>query len=230
MRMRPLIRGIFLVVGAVYLVLSLPLVLLLLRSEYFRIATASEVTRKLSHLRPMEVVFCGDSITATITDWGGRLGLRPFSVLNLGIPGLYVGQVRDQVQRALLLHTGRIVVMAGTNDLRDPRRTDEAIIEDWETILQLKAGSDPPRLIVVSIPLQGDSRLDERTHALNRQLAVAAERARWEFLDLNARFAAANGPRSNLFTDGVHFSESAYRLWIEELARIVKVPVGRVPE
>ena len=216
--MRPLLRRTLFAATAAYLALSLPLALLLLRSEYFRIVTAAEVTRKLSHVSPMEAVFCGDSHTAAIPDWGGRLGLRPFSTLNLAIPGLYVYQVRDQVQRALLLPTRRIVVMAGTNDLRDHRRTDADILADWQSILRLETSGAAPRRIVVSIPLQGDTALDPRIAALNLQLRTVALNAGWEFLDLNARFTSTQVPRTDLFTDGIHFSETTYRLWIEELA------------
>ncbi len=205
-------------VAAAYFALSLPSALLLLRSEHFRQVTAAELTRKLSHVQPMEAVFCGDSHTAAVPDWGARLGLRPFSALNLAIPGLYVHQVRDQVQRALLLPTRRIVVMAGTNDLRDHLRTDAAILADWEPILLLGTGGGAPRRIVVSIPLQGDTTLDPRIAELNRQLRTAATQAGWEFLDLNARFTSTQVPRSDLFTDGIHLSETAYGLWIEELA------------
>jgi lysophospholipase L1-like esterase len=36
---------------------------------------------------------------------------------------------------------------------------------------------------------------------------------------LNARFNDPLVPRSEFFTDGIHFSEISYRLWTEELAR-----------
>ncbi len=219
--MRPLIRRTLLACSVAYLALSLPLVLLLLRSEYFRSVTSAEVTRKLSHLRPMEAVFCVDSITATVPDWADRLGLPPFSTLNLAIPGAYVQQVLDQVRRALHLRTRRVVVMAGTNDLGDSRRTDDAILADWERILHLVPGGVPPRRIVVSIPLQGDSGLDARITGLNRRLEAAAVGAGWIFLDLDAPFRAAREPRGELFSDGQHFSELAYRIWFGELARVL---------
>lgn len=208
--------------AAIYLLVTLPLLALLARSEYFRTATGAELTRKLSHLRPMEGVFCGDSLTAAISDWGRRLDLRPFSTLNLAIPGLRVAQVRDQVQRASLLKSARVVVMAGTNDLLDPRQTDEAILADWERILRIPPSRDPQIRIVVSIPFQADRSTDGRIHALNDGLKLAAGQAGWTFLDLNAHFAASGVPRGELFTDGWHFSERAYRLWCEALAAVFR--------
>lgn len=220
--MRTFVRRILLTCGAVYLALSLPLVLLLLRSDYFRVVTASEVTRKLSHVTPMEAVFCGDSITATITDWGRRLGLRPFSTLNLAIPGLYVGQVRDQVRRALALRCRCVIVMAGTNDVADDNHTDDVILADWAAILALAPSDDPRLRIIVSIPFQRDPALDARIDGLNLQLEAAAVRAGWRYVNLNAAFTAARSPRSDLFTDGRHFSELAYGIWTEELARAIR--------
>ena len=223
--MRPLVRRSALVVAAIYLAVTLPLVGLLVRSQYFRAVTAAELARKASHVRPLEAVFCGDSLTAAVPNWGAQLGLGPISTLNLAVPGLRAAQVEDQVRRAIGMNTQRVIVMAGTNDLTDERTDDQRILADWEAILALAPASGQPRMIVISIPLQGDTALDERIDGLNGKLRTAAERRGCAFLDLNAKFRAASAGRGELFPDGRHFSALAYRLWSEELQQLFASPI-----
>jgi lysophospholipase L1-like esterase len=215
--MRRFLRRSLLAGAIFYLTASLPLVLLYAQSAYFRATTSAEITRKLSHFVPMEAVFCGDSITAAVPDWSDALGLRPYSTLNLAAPGLLVAQVEDQVRRALALRTRRIMVMAGTNDLGDPRLTDDDILGKWAAILELPRGSSVAQRFVIGIPLQGDPGLDTRVGRLNHELSRAAERNGWRFVDLNQAFLASPSPRSALFPDGRHFSATAYRLWYATL-------------
>lgn len=217
--MRRLLRPALRTLAGIYLLLSLPLVLLVVQSSYFRSVTAAEIARKLNHFRLMEAIFCGDSITAGVPNWGLRLRIGPFSTLNLAVPGLAVRQVQPQVVRAIEYHPKSVIVMAGTNDVDDPRMSDDAIVADWETIFRLRRNPATQRLVIISIPFQADCDKDQRIQELNERLKALATSYRWLYVDINSGFLSSRASRKDLFPDGRHFSELAYRHWAAALRR-----------
>lgn len=100
-----------------YLALSLPVVLVFIKSEYFRFVYFETVSHWTSNVHPIEYAFVGDSITAGGRNWGLRLESNPFSAKNFAGDGYTVHQISNQVSKALEYEPKWIFIMAGTNDI-----------------------------------------------------------------------------------------------------------------
>jgi hypothetical protein len=125
-----------------FMLVSVPVIF----SQPVRYAYLQMIHRQIAKVAPPQFVFVGDSLTAH-GNWGWTLSRNPFAVANLAEPGASINEVAVQVGRARAYHGKFLLVMAGTNDIRQPL---EQIVCDFESLL----GKVPEgqRLIVTLIP------------------------------------------------------------------------------
>ena len=128
-------RIIRLMVGA-YCILSLPLVLVFLKSEYVRFVAVQTVTNWKGKLNGVSSVYVGDSITAGGRNWGSMLG-----AINLAGDGYTVSQIEGQLGKAETYSPKRVFILAGTNDILGRQATDLKQFElDYNSLLDRASG------------------------------------------------------------------------------------------
>lgn len=205
-----------LIVLALYAIVTAPLALLFLQSEQFRSVTASEVTRKLAHVRQLPYALAGDSLTAQWASAGQDLAGSIFGALNLGASGAVLSQITGQLENAARLKPQVLSIAAGTND-RLQGRSDDEILAGWDALI-LQAKTLPlQRVVVTAVPFPREATQDARLLALNVALRSKVEAAGWRFVDLNAAILAAPDRGALYQTDGLHFAPPIYALWAKAL-------------
>lgn len=207
-----------------YLVTTFPSFLLIIQSEFYRFVTLEQITSKVSHFRKPDYVFLGDSITGGGRNWGLRLGISPFSTVNLSNNGYTVRQVGALLDKAIKLKPRYILIMAGTNDIFDQRLSDEEIKQDWRTLLEQAKQKTTAKLVVTSLPIMANNSYDQRIIKINKFINQLVVSSGYEFIDLNEILLSQeslNYDRNQYFSDGVHLSEITYRLWIKKIQEVI---------
>ncbi len=207
-----------------YLITTFPSFVLIIQSEFYRFATLEQITSKVSHFRKPEYVFIGDSITGGGRNWGLRLGILPFSTVNLSNNGYTVRQVGLLLDKAIKLKPRYILIMAGTNDMFDQRLSDEDIKKDWRSIIEEAKQKSKAELVITSVPIMADKNYDKRIIKINKFLKELVISNGYKFIDLNEILLSQeslNHDRNQYFSDGVHFSEITYKLWTKKIQEAV---------
>ena len=161
-------------------------------------------------------VFLGDSLTA-YRDWRGRFG----DIVNLGIPGDSVGALLWRTDAVKNHHPGRTVLMIGINDLLQ-RQPLELIKEEYASVLEGLRGCG--ELFVISVlPVIAEAQtqsINEEVIALNHWIRSQRRNTPFTYVDLYSEVVdkSSLGIKAHYSVDGVHLSESGYRVWEETLA------------
>ena len=211
-----------------YMIVSIPIVAVFLRSEYVRFVYLETVTHWYSKIAPIKYVFIGDSITAAGRNWGIRLSINPLSARNLGVSGYTIRQVHDLVSTALTYRPKYIVVTAGTNDVlrmsmgskgKTNSQMDDLAREYEQMLDDIICGGATP--IVTLVPYTTDDALNGLVTLLNSRILTAAQLQELPVVDLNARIAPNNALLSEYSQDGVHLSDRAYDVWTQEILKTI---------
>ena len=161
-------------------------------------------------------VFLGDSLTA-YHDWRGRFG----EVVNLAIPGDTVGALLWRTDAVKNYNPGQTVLMIGINDLLQGQPL-EMIKEEYATVLEELQGCG--KLFVISVlPVIAEAQteaINEEVIALNHWIRAQRQNTPFIYIDLYSKVVDASslGIKASYTVDGVHLSESAYRVWEEKLS------------
>lgn len=154
-----------------------------------------------------------------------------------------------------------IFVMIGINDLVKGFRYETVAANHREIIRHLKTAHPTARIVVQSILPHGGDRVTQRYRTslkgdpaaeqnapplwvkripsisnpsirrLNQRLALIAQEAKVEFLDLHPQFAdAAGNLREELTTDGLHLSLAGYALWRSHLLPFLPPVLSNQPQ
>lgn len=176
----------------------------------------------------LDLVFLGDSITAAWEEdgreaWAERYAHRRAAAF--GIPGDTTDNLLWRVQegRELAgLAPKVVVVLIGTNDLTQTRRTPARIAEGVLAIVAAVRAAVPNSRVLLLGVFPRDARpgsaFRASIRAINAALAPANDGARVRFLDLESAFLAPDGsiPR-DVMGDGLHLTAKGYRLWAERI-------------
>lgn len=167
-------------------------------------------------------VALGDSITAghhyALLDIGADtsyfdvLACRddsPITYLgNHGVPGEETGEILARVSDALASDPGRVIVLAGTNDVRQGRTTDSLDTLTAIAATVRDAGAEP---IFATLPPSDD--YPDETTAFNDELTAWAEREDVELLDFWTPLADPDGTYAEgMSSDGTHPSRTGSAL------------------
>jgi lysophospholipase L1-like esterase len=203
-----------------YLIFSLPLVIVFLKSEYVRYINYQTVAIWRSHFFSPTYAFCGDSITAGARSFDLRLGWIPFTGLNFGESGYTVLQIRSEVEKALQKHCKYIFIMAGSNDILSGRPALEQTVEDYNSMLALFAGSQSIPIITL-VPLTTHQKANNSIELLNAKIRVLAEKHHVKLIDLNPELAPKGQLLSIYTVDGVHLSSAANKIWAAKMRDVL---------
>jgi lysophospholipase L1-like esterase len=171
-----------------------------------------------------KIMMVGNSITE-LTNW--KKLLKDSSVINRGISGDVTFGVINRMEDIVKRKPSKVFILIGINDLS--RNTpDEVILENLFTIVsKIRKGSPNTEIFVQSILPTNESFKNfipaftgEDVHitTINAQLKRYADRMKYHFIDLHAKFLGKDGNMDPQYaTDGLHLNKLGYQHWVSIL-------------
>ncbi len=176
--------------------------------------------------RPGGIVFAGSS---SIVRWDlakTMEGLEPKPV-NRGFGGSQVSDLVQHLERAVLVHKPRVVVVySGDNDVAAGKEVKEVVADYKKLMHNIHAALPEARIVIISIkPSRARWKLAEPMSEVNAQVRELCEQSeRSVFVDLWEPMLGEDGePRAEWFVDdGLHLSDEGYRLWTKKVRPVVE--------
>ena len=169
-----------------------------------------------SHIPKRPTLFLGDSLTQ-FHDWRHCFG----PVINFGIAGDTLSGVFYRMHTIKEKNPGQIFLMIGINDLLMGQPL-EALKEDYLAVLRELKGCG--KLFVLSVlPVIAEAQtqqINEQVIALNYWIRSQQDTFHFTYINLYKEVVETSslGIKESYTVDGVHLSESAYRVWEASLA------------
>ncbi len=166
-----------------------------------------------------EIVFVGSS---SIRKWDLAASFPDLKVINRGVwaagQGFELGDVVRFVDRLVVPHQPRIVVVyAGDNDISGGKTSEQVVVDAERVINRLRAKLPDVRIVFIGVKpsisrwLQVDRM--RLTNTLLRQVCERDDRVAYVDVD-GPMMGWDERPRRELFVDdGLHLSPEGYRLW-----------------
>lgn len=172
------------------------------------------------------IVFLGDSMT----DEGDWSKLFPDSAVeNRGIGGDTTLGVLNRLDQVIALQPSQIFLMIGTNDLCFGRSIPN-IMKNYRQILnRLHTELPDTKIDIQSVLPFNDTlfpsralRTNSNIRQLNMEIKKMAQEYNYPYIDLTPVFSGPSGRLpANYTTDGLHFNDSAYLLWRDQIKDLI---------
>lgn len=160
------------------------------------------------------VLFLGDSITAGGA-WDERLPEE--HTVNQGIGGDTTDGVLERLDAVVAQSPDVIVLLIGTNDFGNHRKSAEHVVRNVETILvTLRRELPGVRLLLVSI-LPRQAEYTPRIEEANRHLRQFVATCHAQYLDVWPALADGDHLAEQYTEDGLHLTDAGYRAYTDEL-------------
>lgn len=173
-----------------------------------------------------DVVFLGDSLTQQ-GPWGEMFPGVP--VRNRGVSGDTTSDVHARVLEATHAAPAQIFLMIGTNDL-GLGLSAGAVLANLSRIVSEIRRTSPGTALVLQTLLPREAALRTNVEAVNRGLALLAEREGLPLVDVGRAMRSPAGTlRPELTRDGLHLVDAGYQVWkdaLEPWVRRSSVPAG----
>jgi lysophospholipase L1-like esterase len=162
------------------------------------------------------IVMLGDSITAE-GEWSRLLPDQP--LVNEGHPGFTTAQLVTVAERVAIADPAVVIVLTGTNDIRDghpPTWTREHL---EQVIDRLENGSRATIIVQTVLP-----RADQpgAVQQVNVEIRTLAARRGLRLLDLHETFDDGTGAlRPHETYDGLHLTVDGYERWAKKLEAVL---------
>lgn len=162
------------------------------------------------------IVMLGDSITAG-ADWSRLIPAR--SLVNEGHPGFTTEQLIAVAERVAESDPAAVVVLTGTNDIRD------GMPSDWtrrhlEQLIELIENDSGATIVLQTVLPRADASAE--VQQVNVEIRDLAARRGLVLLDLYKAFDDGTGAlRSRESYDGIHLSAEGYERWVNELEPVL---------
>ena len=170
-------------------------------------------------------LFMGDSITH---GWDGKLDAHfpDLKITNIGISG-------DRTEQTLWIinnldwkksHPKVIMLMIGTNNTGHRNRDQESPQDTFEgiqaIITNLREKTPDTKILLLAIFPRGEMAGDQarvRNSTVNAMLPTLADNQHVFFMDIGARFLAADGATlpKDIMPDLLHLNDKGYAIWAE---------------
>jgi lysophospholipase L1-like esterase len=162
-----------------------------------------------ANVGPDSIVVLGDSITAQ-GDWASLLPDWP--IVNRGFPGYTSAELVPIAREVGAARPSAVVVLAGTNDIRDGRDAAWTATHLNDIVDRLQEAS--PDTVVVLQTLLPRRDAPDAVRRANEVVAGIVQDRGLRLLDLYTPFDDGSGAlRTTETTDGVHLSEAGYARW-----------------
>ncbi len=168
------------------------------------------------------ILVIGDSLAACCPF--GQLDRRPFAVLSLARGGATLKEIAGQAQSAFDIDADWIVADGGVNDLLSDGATPERVEEDFRALLRRLPQTR--KIIFLLPPYVAQAAEGARIGETNRRVAALCAEAKVIALDLNPRLCDGETRRSEMTTDGLHFSRAANEVWLAAVAEAMRSSAG----
>lgn len=172
-----------------------------------------------------DILMLGDSNTEGGGIWDFRL--RTFMrAVNFGEGGAGIRVIDWRARvRSFEVHDFKtVVIMAGTNDYDGKPLSfagdAEAAAQTYIELLRYFQARGVAKIIVTSTPPRASAPHNAFYRALNAKIQQFAGISQCcVYIDLWPALADGDSVRADMTTDGVHFSEKAYKIWAAELRK-----------
>ncbi|MEQ8211306.1 MAG: GDSL-type esterase/lipase family protein [Lacipirellulaceae bacterium] len=173
------------------------------------------------------LIFLGDSITQGWTKEGLKTWnhyYNPLAAANFGIAGDRTQHLLYRIQDGYFLENQPevVVVLIGTNNIKEQRNTPPETVEGIEKVVEVLAKQLPKtRILLLGILPCGESPTSQQrqdTAAVNLSLSQKSFGETVRFLDLGQHFLQSEGMISKeIMPDFLHLSSKGYQLLAEKL-------------
>ncbi|MCI8443434.1 MAG: lysophospholipase [Provencibacterium sp.] len=186
-----------------------------------------------------QTVFAGSSLMEMfpVEEWTKQLGENAPVVYNRGVGGYKTEDLWKVLDVCVLdLRPAKVFINIGTNDLGDPERTLQGIMESYERIIT-RIEQELPGVkiyLMAYYPVNFEAAIEEVKPVLkirsNEKVALANERVKemaachgQRYIDVNAPLKDEGGNLKAEYTiEGLHIKPEGYRAIFEEVMRYVK--------
>ena len=181
-----------------------------------------------------DLLFLGDSITE---GWGNNAAWQkhyaPQKAVNLGIGGDTTQNVLWRLENGEVegLAPKAVVVMIGTNNFGLHGDTPKDVVRGVVAVVgSVRKKLPKAKVLLLGIfPRDANPKAEIRNSLkkVNAEIAGLDDRKSVRFLDIGARFLAADGslPKETM-PDALHLSEKGYEIWAEAMNPLLKELMG----
>jgi lysophospholipase L1-like esterase len=176
---------------------------------------AFEAADKQTPFAPGGIVFVGSS---TIRLWDVAAYFPDVKILNRGFGGSELADAVRYIDRLVLKHEPRLVVVyAGDNDIAAGRLSEQVAVDFERFVRAVHTRLPQTRILYLAIKpsILRWLQVDRMRRANEMIRAICARDDRLAFLDFDAVMAGWDErPRRELFVqDGLHLSPQGYQIW-----------------
>lgn len=184
-------------------------------------------------VRPHHTVMLGNSLT----ERGAWAEYFPEAhVINRGIGGDCVAGMAARLDSIVAGRPRAIFLMAGVNDLIFSTIAPEALLRQYERLLDRIAAESPATQVFIQSPLPLDEARNEpyftgknaRIEAFDRLLRRMAARRGLKFIDIRSRMLRDGKLPAEYTVDGIHLTPAGYAVWVEALRPYVTSAGARI--
>lgn len=188
-------------------------------SDYY---SAKRAQQERVAVQPQHIVMLGNSLTERGA-WADLL--QDSLVVNRGIGGDCVAGMTARLG-AIVAGTPRaLFLMAGVNDLIFSKITPEALLGQYERLLDAIRAASPRTTVFIQSLLPLDEVQNEeyfagknaRIEAFNTLLRDMARRRRLDYIDIRSRMVRDGKMPAEYTVDGIHLNAAGYAVWVDVL-------------
>ena len=166
-----------------------------------------------------KIVMFGNSLTAK-GKWVELLGRT--DVLNSGFPGLCTYHFLGLLQNNVLdKHPEICFVEAGINDIT-VGVSAEKIQENYAAILNTIQRNNIRPVVTLTLYERNDPVSKAEVVILNRFLISYCQKNKIDYIDMNRFLTDSTGLKAEYSVDKTHLNEAAYKIWAEEIEKVLK--------
>lgn len=189
------------------------------RSDYY---SAKRAQQEHVAVQPQHIVMLGNSLTERGA-WADLL--QDSLVVNRGIGGDCVAGMTARLGAIVAGKPRALFLMAGVNDLIFSRITPEALLGQYERLLDAIRNASPRTTVFIQSLLPLDEVQNEeyfagknaRIEAFNALLRDMARRRGLDYIDIRSRMVRDGKMPAEYTVDGIHLNAAGYAVWVDVL-------------
>ena len=189
------------------------------RSDYYY---AKRAQQERVAVQPQHIVMLGNSLTERAA-WADLLQDR--LVLNRGNGGDCVAGMTARLGSIVAGKPRALFLMAGGNDLIFSRITPEALLGQYERLLDAIHAAAPRTTVFIQsllplVEVQNEEFFagkNARIEAFNALLRDMARRRGLDYIDIRSRMVRDGKLPAEYTVDGIHLNAAGYALWVDVL-------------
>ena len=189
------------------------------RSDYY---SAKRAQQERVAVQPQHTVMLGNSLTERGA-WADLL--QDSLVVNRGIGGDCVAGMTARLGAIVAGKPRALFLMAGVNDLIFSRITPEALLGQYERLLDAIHAASPRTTVFIQSLLPLDEVQNEeyfagknaRIEAFNALLRDMARRRGLDYIDIRSRMVRDGKMPAEYTVDGIHLNAAGYAVWVDVL-------------